>query len=150
MVGDFKGGGCCLAEALHLHVAGVVGADGHGGIDDVGDLEQDAADLRGQLGLPALQEGQPVGVGLDLGLQRLGLRQLGGVFLGLPHQYAHLLALGVAGGAQFLGLLDGTAVLCVQLQHLIHQGELLFLKFLLDVLLHGVGIFPDEFNVQHG
>ena len=51
VVGDFKGGGCCLAEALHLHVAGVVGADGHGGIDDVGDLEQDAADLRGQLGL---------------------------------------------------------------------------------------------------
>ena len=75
---------------------------------------------------------------------------LEGSFLDCPHQYAHLLALGVAGGAQFLGLLDGTAVLCVQLQHLIHQGELLFLKFLLDVLLHGVGIFPDKFNVQHG
>ena len=150
VVGDFKGGNRRLAEALYLYVAGVVGADGHGGIDDVGNLEQDAADLRGQLSLPVLQEGQPVGVGLDLGLQRLGLGQLGGVLLGLPHQYAHLLALGVAGGAQFLGLLDGAAVLCVQLQHLIHQGELLFLKFLLNVLLHGVGIFPDEFNVQHG
>ena len=103
-----------------------------------------------QLRLLFLQLCQAVRLFLHLLLDSLGLRQLGGVLLGLPHQYAHLLALGVAGGAQFLGLLDGAAVLCVQLQHLIYQRELLFLKLFFDVLLHGVGIFPDEFNVQHG
>ena len=149
MVGDLKVGGLGLTEALDLHVGGVVGADGHGGVDDVGDLEHDVADLGGQLGLLGLQLGQPVGVGLHLGLGGLGLGQLAGVLFGLAHQHAHLLGQGVALGPQVVGLVHRGAVLLVQRQHLVHQGQLGVLKLLLDVLLDGFGILPDKFHIQH-
>ena len=150
VVGDVKVGGDGLTEALHLHVGGVVGADGHGGINDVGDLEHDVADLLGQLRLQSLQLGQTVGVGLDLGLGLLSLLELGGVLLGLAHQDAHLLGQGVALGAQVLSLSNGGTVLAVQLQHLVHQGQLLILELLLDVFLYHVGVFPDKLDIQHG
>ena len=38
-----------FAEPLDFYVIGVVRADGHGGVDDVGDGEQDSAHLLGQL-----------------------------------------------------------------------------------------------------
>ena len=108
------------------------------------------ADLGGQLGLLLLQLGQPVGVGLHLGLGLLGLLELGGVLLGLAHEHAHPLGQGVAAGPQLIGLADGGPVLGVQLQHLVHQGQLGVLELLLDVLLHKVGILPDKTNIQHG
>ena len=150
MVGDLKVGGDRLAEPLHLHVGGVVGADGDGGVDDVGDEEHDFADLLGQLGLLLLQLGQPVGVGLYLGLGLLGLGQLGGVLLGLAHEHPHLLAQGVPGGPEVVGLGHSGPVLGVQSQHLVHQGELLVLEFLLNVFLHSLRVLPDESNVKHG
>ena len=150
VVGDVKVGGDRLTEALHLHIGGVIGADGHGGINDVGDLEHDVTDLLGQLRLQSLQLGQTVGVGLDLGLGLLSLLELGGVLLGLAHQDAHLLAEGVALGAQVLSLGNGGTVLAVQLQHFVHQGQLLILELLLDVFLYHVGVFPDKLDIQHG
>ena len=66
-----------------------------------------------QLGLLLLQLGQPVGVGLDLGLGSLGLLQLGGVLLGLAHQHAHLLAKGVPGRAEVVRLGHGVPVAAV-------------------------------------
>ncbi len=89
-------------------------------------------DLLGQFRLQSLQLGQTVGVGLDLGLGLLSLLELGGVLLGLAHQDAHLLAEGVALGAQVLSLGNGGTVLAVQLQHLVHQGKLLILELLLE------------------
>ena len=107
------------------------------------------ADLLGQLGLLGLQLGQAVGVGLHLGLGLLGLRQLGGVLLGLAHEDAHLLGQAVPGGAQLLGLGHDGPVLFVQLQHLVHQGQLLVLELLLDVFFYQIGILPDQLDVQH-
>ena len=150
MVGNGEVGDQRLAKALNLHIGRVIGADGHGGIDDLGDDQHDFVDLLSQLVFPLLQVGQTVGVGLDLGLQSLGFGELGGVLLGLSHQDAYLFGFGVTGGAEILGLLNGLAVLGVQLQHLIHQGEFLILKFLFDIFLHGLGIFPDKANIQHG
>ena len=149
VVGDLKVGDHRLTKALDLHVAAVIGADGHGGIDDVGDLEHDLADLLGQLALLGLQLREAVGVGLYLGLGRLGLRQLGGVLLGLTHEHTHLLAQGVAGRAELLGLGHDGAVLAVQGDDLVHQRQLLLLELLFDVLLDNFGVLPDEFDVQH-
>ena len=147
VVGDIKLRDDGLAELLHLHVLAVVLPDGDGGVDDVGDLEHDPADLRGQLGFLLLQLGQPVGVGLHLGLGGLRLLQLGGVLLGLPHEHPHLFRQGVPGGAEAVGLGHGVPVAAVQLDHLVHQGDLLLLEFLFDVFFDRFRIVPDEFNV---
>ena len=149
VVGDLKGGGGGFAEPLHLHIGGVVGADGDGGVDDVGDNQHDFPDFLRQPGLLLLQLGQPVGVGLHLGLGFLGFRQLGGVLLGLPHEHAHLLAEGVPGGPELVGFRHGGPVFTVQGQHLVHQGELFLLEFLLDVFLYSHGVLPDKTNVEH-
>ena len=149
VVGDLIRGHHGLAEALHLHVGAVVGAQGHGGVDDLGDHQHDLADLLGQLVLQLFQLGQALGLGHHLGLGGLGLLQLGGVLFGLAHQHAHLLGQGVALGAQGLGLVDGLAVAGVQLQHLVHQGQLGLLELLFDVLAHGVGVLTQESNVYH-
>ena len=49
VVGHLEIRGLWLAEALHLHVAAVVGADGHAGVDDLGDHQHDL--VEGGLGL---------------------------------------------------------------------------------------------------
>ena len=85
VVGDIEGWHRGLAEALHLHVAAVVLADWHGGVDHLRDHQQDVVDLLAQLLLHLLQLSQTVGVGLHLRLHRLGLLQLGGILLGLTH-----------------------------------------------------------------
>ena len=149
VVGDIKVRGDRLTKPLHLYVGAVVGTDGHGGIDDVGDLEQDAADLLGQLGLLGLQLRQTVGVGLYLGLGFLRLCQLGGVFFCLAHQHTHLLGEGVAGRPQVVGLAHGRAVFPVQGNDLVHQGKLGALELLLDVFLDHFRVFSNKANVQH-
>ena len=116
-------------------------------MDDVGDGEHDFPNFRRQLPLQLFQLGQPVGVGLDLGLGGLGLLQLGGVLLGLPHEHPHLFRQGVPGGAEAVGLGHGVPVAAVQLDHLVHQGDLLLLEFLFDVFFDRFRIVPDEFNV---
>ena len=149
MVGDLKVRHNGLTEPLHLHVGAVVGADGHGGVNDIGDHQQQPVELRLQLPLPGLQLRQTLGVGLYLGLHRLGLLQLGGVLLGLPHEHPHLLAEGVPLGPELAGLGDGGPVLAVQGQDLVHHGQLLVLELLFDVFLHNVRVLPDEFDIQH-
>ena len=147
VVGDVKVRDHGLAEALHLYVGGVVGADGDRGVDDVGDDQHDFADLLGQLCFLLLQLGQTVRVGLHLGLGLLGLLELAGVLFGLSHQHTHLLAQGVPGGTELLGLRNHGAVLLVQLQYLVHQGELRVLEFLLYVFPDCVGVVSNEFDV---
>ena len=41
------------------------------------------------------------------------------------------------------------AQLLIELQHLIHEGELLVLELLADVFLDDIGIFPDKFDIKH-
>jgi hypothetical protein len=69
-------------------------------------------DLFAQLLLQLFQLRQPFGVFLDLRLDGLGLRLLGGILFGLTHQHAHLLGKAVAGGAQVAGLGDGRRLFC--------------------------------------
>ena len=149
MVGDGEGGHLALAEALHFHVIFVALADGDGGVDDVGDQHHALADFLVQLLLQHFQLGQTVGVGLDLGLDFFGLSQLGGVLLGLAHQHANLLGELVALGAEVIGLHDGGAALGIQLDDLVHHGQLLVLELLADVFLYDLGILPDKTNVKH-
>ena len=150
MVGDGEIGHLGLTEALDLYVAGVVGAQRHGVVDDLGDHQHALVDLLLELLLLGLQLLEPVGVGGDLGLDGLGLLELGGVLLGLAHQNAHLLGQGVAGGTEVAGLGNGGAVFAVQSDDLVHQGQLLVLELLLDVFFHHIGVFADKFNIQHG
>ena len=149
MVRDGEIGHDRLTEALCFHVVGVVRADGHAGVDHLGDGVHDLLDLLLQLGLLGLQLLQALGLGGNLGLHGLSLFQLAGVLLGLAHQRADLLGQGVALRTQAAGLADGGAVLRVQRDDLIHQGQLGLLELLLDVLLDCVGVFPHELNVQH-
>ena len=113
VIGYLKVGSDRLAEPLDLHIGGVVRADGNGGVDHLGDEQHNPADLSGQLVLLLFQLRQAVGVGFHLGLGSLGLRQLGGVLLGLAHEHAHLLAKGVPGRAEVVRLGHGVPVAAV-------------------------------------
>jgi len=149
VIGDGEVRHLGLAEALDLYVGGIVRADGHGGVNDLGDLEHDVVDLLVQLSFQLFQSGQPLSLIGDLLLHSLGLSQLAGVLLGLTHQHTDLLAQAVAVGTELVRLLNVGPALAVQLDDLIHQRQLLVLKLLLDVFLHNVGIFPDKLNVEH-
>ena len=103
-----------------------------------------------QFRLLLFQLRQTVRLLLHLGLDGLGLGQLAGVLLGLAHQHADLLAEGIAVGAQLVCLRNGGPALGVQVNDLVHQGQLGILELFLDIFLDGFGIFPNKSNVQHG
>ena len=63
--------------------------------------------------------------------------------------HTDLLAQRVALGAQLARLGDGGALLLVQLQYLVHEGELGVLKLFLDVFPHKLGVFTNKSNIQH-
>ena len=85
VVGNFKVGHQGLTKALDLHIVLIVGANGDRGINYVGDHQHNLANFLGQLVLALFQGGQALGVGHHLGLDGLGLLELGGVLLGLAH-----------------------------------------------------------------
>ena len=136
-----------LAEALDLDVAAVIGTDGHAGVYHLGDRVHDLLDLSLQLGLFGLQLFQAVSLSGDLLLDFLGLGCLAGVLLGLAHQSTDLLGQLVAVGAQVAGLADGSAVLGIQLDDLVDQGQLGILELFADVFLDCLRIFTDKTNV---
>ena len=142
VVGHLEVGHHRLAKALHFHVFAVVLANGHGVVDEVGDNQHPLADFGGHLRLLALHLLQLAGDGLHLLFHLLGL-----VLLALAHQLANLLADGVALLAQLVAPALRGAELGVQLQNLVHQGQLLVLEFLLDVLLYQLRVGADKLDV---
>ena len=149
MVGDGEIRDLGFSEPFHLYVSGIVGADGHAGVDNVGDDQHNLPDLFGQLNFLLLQGGQSIGVRLHFGLELLGLRQLRGILLGLTHKHTNLFALGIPGGAQILGGLDGLPVFLVQGDDLVHQRQFGLLELLFDILFDDFRIVPNKLNVQH-
>ena len=156
MVGDGEVRYHGVSEALHLHVAAVVRADGHGGVNDVGDDIEDVPDLPLQLRLQGVQLRAAGIVGLDGGVVGVDLLLNGGFLplVGALFQLAVEGAVGlgeaVAVGLQLLHLGDGSPPLGVQGDDLVHQGELFLLELLADVLLDDVRVFPDKLDIQHG
>ena len=144
MIGHLEVGHGGLAEALYLHVLAVVLADGHGGVDDVGDDQHPLPDLPSHLLLLALHLLQFPGDGLDPLLHFLGL-----VLLPLAHELADLFADLVALLPQLVPPGLGGPELLVQGQDFVHQGQLLVLELLLDVLLHQLRVGADQFHIQH-
>ena len=149
VVGNFKIGDLRLAETLDLDIAAVVRADGDARVDDVRDQQHDFVDALLVLLFKFLEFGEAVGVGLDGRLDLFGFFELARVLLRLTHQHADLLREGVAAGTQLACLGDGGAVLGVELDDLVDEGELFVLKLLLDVFPDQIGIFPQEFHIQH-
>ena len=144
-----------LAEALGLHVIGIVRADGHAGVDHLGNGVHDLLNAGGQCLLFLLQLCHLVGVrldggvvGIDLCLQ-LSLLCLVGALLQLTEQRAVGLAQLVTGGLQGLHFLQGCTVLGILFDDLVHQRQLGILKLLFDVFLNGVRVLADKFDIQH-
>ena len=155
VIGYLEIRGLGLAEALHLHVAAVVGADGHGVIDDLGDHQHDLVQGGFGLGLLGFQLGHAVGVrfdggvvGVDLGLDG-GLLRLVGALFQLAEQGTVGLGQLVALGLQGLTVVDGLAALGIQGNGLVHQGQLGVLELLADIFLDNVGVFPNKFDIKH-
>ena len=149
MIGYLKIGHNGLTEALDFDVMAVVRANGHGGVDYIGNVEHDGADACGVLLLKRFKLRKAVGVLLHLRLYRLGLRGLGRILLRLPHEHAYLLGKRIAACTKLARLGYGRAVLLVQLQHLIHQRQLRVLKLLLYVLLDYLGVLSHKTYIQH-
>ena len=144
-----------LAEALCFHVIGIVRADGHAGVDHLGNGVHDLLNAGRQFLLFLLQLCHLVGVrldgsvvGIDLCLQ-LSLLCLVGALLQLTEQGAVGLAQLVAGSLQALNFLQALAVLCVLLDDFIHQRELGILELLLDVFLDSIRVVTDKFDIKH-
>ena len=151
MVGDREVGGHRVPKALHLHIGRIVRANGHRGVDDLGNHHHNLTDFRRQRAFPLLQLRQPLGAVGHLLFQRFRFLQLGGVLFlfGLTHQNTHLLGQGVSLGTQVLGRLDGFPVLLVQGQHPVYQGELILLELLTDVFLDSLGVLAEKFHINH-
>ena len=144
VVGDGIVGHQGLPEALDLHVLGVVLADGHGGVDDLGDHQHALADLPLELHLTLVQGGHLVSHGGDLLLGGLRL-----VPLALAHEHADPLADHVPLVAEVVAAGHRLPILLIEGDHLVHQGELLVLKLLLDVLPDQVGVRAQQLDVDH-
>ena len=113
-------------------------------IDDLRDDLHALLDLSGVFFLQLLQTRQLLGHLVDLRLGRLGF-----VLLALLHQAADLLGEHLALIAQAVGLLHGLAVLAIQLDHLVHEGELAVLKLFPDVFAHDVRRLADQIDINH-
>ena len=144
-----------LTEALCLNVVGVIGADGHAGVDHLGDGVHDLLDAGGKRCLLGFQLCHLVCVGLDGGvvgvdlLLQLRLLCLVGALLQLAEQRAVGLAQLVAGSLEGFDLLQALTVLGVLLNDLVHEGELGVLELLLDVFLDRVRVLTDKFDIKH-
>ena len=155
VVGNVKIRGFGFAEPLHLHVAAVVGADGHGLVDDLGDHQQELVHGGLGVGLFLLQMRHALGVGLHRGVVGVDLRLDSGLLrlvralLQLAEQGAVGLGQLVALGLQRLALVDGGAALRVQRDDLVHQRQLGVLEFFADVLLHDLRVLPDKLDIKH-
>ena len=149
VVGNGEVGDFTCSEPLDLYIFAVILADGHGGIDHLGDQQHIVMELFLQLRLLFLQLCQAVRLFLHLLLDSLGLRQLGGVLFGLAHQHADLLAECVSVGAELIRLRNGGPALGVQVQDFVYQGKLGILKLLFDIFTDGIRILPDKFDIQH-
>ena len=149
VVGDGELRRLGLSETLNLHIFAVVLANGHRGINDLGNCQKPLMEFCLQLILQLFQLCQAVGLFFDLLFDCLGLLELCGVFFGLAHQHADLFGETVPGGAQLIRLGDGGPASGVQVDGLVDQGELGVLKFFLDIFLYKFRVFPNEFHVQH-
>ena len=133
-----------LTELLHFHIFAVVTANRHGGINNVRDFHHPLGQRLAQGCLLLLQRLQLLGLLVDQRLLGLGL-----LAFALPHEHTDLLAHLVAGGAQLIGTGVYFPLFGVQLQHLVHQRQLFILKFLFDVFLYQLRVFPDQLDIQH-
>ena len=138
-----------IAKALYFHIAAVVRADGHTGVDHLRDGVHDVADLVLQLGFLGFQLFQAVSLCGHLLLDLLGFGGLAGVLFSLAHQHANLLGKLVAVGAQGVTLANGGAVLGIQIDDLVYQRQLGILKLLFNVLLDLIGVLTHKTNIQH-
>ncbi len=139
-----------LAEALHLHVAAIVRAERHAGVNDLRDGEHDLVDLGLEFLLLLFKLGQTRGLRGDLRLDGLGLFELGRVLFRLAHEHADLFRQAVALSAQIRRLVDSGAVGLVKLDHFVDERELGVLKLFADVFPNQIGVFADQSNVNHG
>ena len=144
-----------LAKALCFHIAAVVRADGHAGVDHLGDGVQDLLDACSQLLLLGLQLCHTVCicldrciVGVDLCLDSR-LLSLIGTLLQLAVQGAVGLAELIAGSLQVLHLFQALPVSGILLNDLVHQGQLMLLELFADVFLHRIRVLPDKLDIQH-
>ena len=138
-----------LAEALHLHIAAIVRAERHAGVDDLRDGEHDLVNFRLELFLLLFELGQTRRLRGDLRLDCLGLLKFGWVLFRLAHEHADLFRQGVALCAQVRRLVDGGAVGLVKLDHFVDERELGVLKLFADVFPNQIGVFADQSNVNH-
>ena len=118
--------------------------DRHGGVDDVGNDEHNIADFFLQFGFQSFAFGQTLGK-----LRHFGFFRLGFLTLALRHQRADALGNLVAVGAKTVGLLHDGAQFLVERNDFIDERELGVLKFLADIVLDDIGVFPKESDVQH-
>ncbi len=145
VVGHREVRGHWLPKPFHLHIFAVIPADGDRRIDDVGNHHHPLLYFLGVDLFVLLQLRHLVGHSLYLGLG--GFRLL---FFALGHQTANLLGDNVALIAQLVAPGLGGTEFFVQLDDLIHQGELVLLELLADVLLYNLRIVSYKFHIQHG
>ncbi len=140
MVGNLKIRNDRLSVFLDFHIFTVIFSDGYAGINDVRNRHHDFRHLFVQflfLNRKLLQTGS-IRCHLFFYLFRF-------VSFSLAHQSADLLGELIPLRAQLVRLLLSGPSLRIQADDLIHQRKLLILKFIFNILLYNIRIFPDKF-----
>ena len=133
-----------LAPMAGFHIVILAGTDRHVGVREVGQSQQDVAQLAVDLGGLAVQRGNPVTDVAHLGFFGLGLF---GLFL--AHERSDFFGGGVALGLEFLDGGDRLAALGVEPHEVIDLGGEL-LPSGGEAFADVVGVFSNLSDIQHG
>ena len=140
MIGNLKIRNSRLAVFLNLHIFTVILSDRNTRINDVRNGHHDLRYLFVQLLFLCRKLFQTCRICSDLFFHFFCF-----LFFALSHQSADLFGKFVSSCTKLICFLLRSPSLCIQTDHLIHQRQLLILKFIFDILLYKIGIFPDKF-----
>ena len=142
-----------VSEPRSFHIAAVVRADGHGGVDDIGDHIQNLADFAFQLSLLGVELRAALVIRFDGGIVGVDLRLQLGLFgfvrtlFELAKERPICLGEFVARGLQAFGLLLRGALSGMEGDDLVYKGKLFLLKLFADIFPDHIGIFADKFDI---
>ena len=149
MIGNFKVRNERLTETLDLNIFRIVFADRNGRIDDVRDHHHILEDDLVRFLLNGVELLEALSHRIDLCLDFFDLCHLGGIFLGLSHEFSDLFGEFLSLRADLICLALCGATLFIIFNYFIDKGKFHILKLFANILFDDFRIFSQKLNINH-